>query len=80
MTKPNKLQLTHDEIELTNNDIQDMLLDMGFNEYRATQDFFSSLAECGQKFGNVVSEAAIKELMIASMANSCWSFQPKSWR
>jgi hypothetical protein len=57
MTRPNKLQLTHDEIELTNNDIQDMLLDMGFNEYRATQiqgDFFSSLAECGQKFGNVV--------------------------
>jgi hypothetical protein len=64
------LQLTHDEIELTNNDIQDMLLDMGFNEYRATQiqgDFFSSLAECGQKFGNVVSEAAIKEIMIASI-------------
>ena len=49
MTKPNKLQLTHDEIELTNNDIQD---DMGFNEYRATQnqgDFFSSLAECGPR-------------------------------
>jgi hypothetical protein len=57
VTTSKKLQLTHDEIELTNNDRQDMLLDMEFNEYRATQiqgDFFSSLAERCHKFGNLV--------------------------
>jgi hypothetical protein len=44
MTRPNKLQLTHDEIELTNSDIQDMPLDMGFKEYELPKFKATSLA------------------------------------
>jgi hypothetical protein len=81
--KPNKRPLTLDKIKLTNSDTQDMLLDMGFSEYRAAQiqrDFFSSLAECcapALKIGDVASEVAAREIMIASIRNIMLELSPE---